>query len=84
MRTVERATTTASGRIKHAEKITVYLTTDELARIEQTLLAVRHRHGIKVDRGRLIREAVGLVLDDYVNTGRSRVPRLVERLRGIR
>lgn len=51
-----------SGRQRHDEKITFYCTSDEAVSIDSALLALR-RNGIKVDRGRLIREAVAYVLD---------------------
>src|SRR3712207_2627065 len=54
----------ASGRIRHDEKMTVYVTAEELLEIEQARLVLRARHGLAVDRGRLVREAVHLVLAD--------------------
>ena len=54
-----------SGRIRHDEKMTVYVTSDELLDIEHTRLALRRAQGLAVDRGRLVREAVALVLADY-------------------
>ncbi len=47
-----------SGRVKHDEKMTVYVTADELLEIEHARLALRSRHGLAVDRGRLVREAI--------------------------
>lgn len=47
----------ASGREPHAEKITVYLTEDELLSLEETKLALL-RDGIKVDRGHIVRAAI--------------------------
>jgi hypothetical protein len=58
-----------SGRVRHDEKITVYVTADELIDIEHTRLALRRDHGLAVDRGRLIREAVHLVLADATQNG---------------
>lgn len=54
-----------SGRIRHDEKMTVYVTADELMEIEHVRLLLRGRHGLPVDRGRLVREAVSLVLADF-------------------
>jgi hypothetical protein len=54
----------ASGRIRHDEKMTVYVTSDELLDIEHARLALRSVHGLVVDRGRLVREAIALVLAD--------------------
>ena len=53
----------ASGREAHPQKITVYLSADELLDLERarlTLLA----HGIGVDRGRLVREAIAVLMMD--------------------
>jgi hypothetical protein len=53
-----------SGRVRHDEKMTVYVTSEELLRIEHARLALRSQHGLAVDRGRLVREALALVLGD--------------------
>ena len=53
-----------SGRVRHDEKMTVYVTGEELLEIEQARLVLRSRHGLAVDRGRLVREAVSMVLAD--------------------
>ena len=58
-----------SGRVKHDEKMTVYVTADELLDIEQARLVLRREHGLAVDRGRLVREAVSLVLSDLEARG---------------
>jgi len=68
-----------SGRVRHDEKITVYVTSAELMEIEQTRLRLRGEHGLAVDRGRLVREAVGLVLADFEANGEDST--LVRRLR---
>lgn len=47
-----------SGRNHHAVKVTVYLTPDEALRIDANLLEIRRRTGLRVDRGRYIREAI--------------------------
>ena len=57
-----------SGRVRHDEKMTVYVTSDELLDIEHARLTLR-RHGLAVDRGRLVREALALVLADLEATG---------------
>ena len=54
-----------SGRVRHDEKMTVYVTSDELLDIEHTRLMLRRRNGLAVDRGRLVREALALVLADF-------------------
>ena len=58
-----------SGRIRHDEKMTVYVTSDELIDIEHTRLMLRRSRGMAVDRGRLVREAVALVLADFEANG---------------
>jgi len=58
-----RASRGPSGRVKHDEKMTVYVTAEELLDIEHARLSLR-RIGLTVDRGRLVREAVALVLAD--------------------
>ena len=59
----------ASGRIKHDEKMTVYVTSAELLDLERTRLELRAEHGLAVDRGRLVREAIDLVLADFHEHG---------------
>lgn len=68
-----------SGRIRHDEKMTVYVTSEELMEIEQVRLQLRGRLGLAVDRGRLVREAVSLVLADFEAHGEDSA--LVRRLR---
>ena len=53
----------ASGREAHSQKITVYLSVDELIDLERARLTLRGR-GISVDRGRLVREAIAVLLAD--------------------
>ncbi|GAA1434368.1 hypothetical protein GCM10009641_27470 [Mycobacterium cookii] len=67
-----------SGRIRHDEKMTVYVTADELLDIEHARLTLRREHGLAVDRGRLVREALALVLADLEAQGVD--PPLVQRL----
>ena len=54
-----------SGRVRHDEKMTVYVTSDELLDIEHARLVLRRSHGLAVDRGRLVREAIAMVLADF-------------------
>ena len=70
-----------SGRVRHDEKMTVYVTADELLDIEHARLALRRDQGLAVDRGRLVREAVALVLADLEANGLDSmlVRRLTER-----
>jgi hypothetical protein len=58
-----------SGRIKHDEKMTVYVTSDELIRLEHARLALRSGQGLAVDRGRLVRVAIDLALADLEEHG---------------
>jgi hypothetical protein len=53
----------ASGREAHPLKITVYLSADEFLDLERARLALRVR-GIGVDRGRLVREAIAVLIAD--------------------
>ena len=68
----------SSGRVRHDEKMTVYVTADELLDLEHARLSLRRAQGLAVDRGRLVREAVALVLADYEANGDDSV--LVRRL----
>jgi len=53
----------ASGRQRHSQKITVYLSIGELLALERARLALR-TYGIPVDRGRIVREALAVLLAD--------------------
>ncbi|TCI97605.1 hypothetical protein [Aeromicrobium sp. IC_218] len=53
-----------SGRVKHDEKMTVYVTSAELLEIEQARLRLRSELGRTVDRGRLVRAALAVALRD--------------------
>lgn len=68
-----------SGRQKHDSKITVYVSGDELVAMEQARLTLRAEHGLGIDRGRLVREAVAVLLADFDEHGADSV--LVRRLR---
>lgn len=69
-----------SGRERHDEKITVYVSADELLDLEHGRLVLRGEHGLAVDRGRIVREALAYVLSDLDAQGESSI--LVRRLRG--
>jgi hypothetical protein len=58
-----------SGRVRHDEKMTVYVTSDELLDLEHARLVLRRSHGLAVDRGRIVREAIALVLADFEAQG---------------
>jgi hypothetical protein len=68
-----------SGRELHEEKITVYCSPEELLDLERARLHLRAEHGLAVDRGRIVREAVAVVLADLEAKGESSI--LVRRLR---
>jgi hypothetical protein len=57
-----------SGRVRHDQKMTVYVTSEELLDLEAARLTLR-RAGVGVDRGRLVREAVALALADLDERG---------------
>lgn len=59
----------SSGRVRHDEKMTVYVTADELFELETARLSLRREHGVAVDRGRLVREALAIVLSDLDELG---------------
>jgi hypothetical protein len=65
----------ASGRESHDQKITVYLSASELLELERARVALRG-WGIAVDRGRIVREALAVLLSDLdVEGERSLVAR---------
>jgi len=68
-----------SGRERHDEKITVYLSPEELVDLEQARLSLRQEHGLAVDRGRIVREALAVVLAELEQRGDGAT--LVRRLR---
>lgn len=68
-----------SGRTKHTTKITVYVSDEELLALEQARLTLRGSHSLGVDRGRVVREAIAIVLDDLEALGEQSL--LVRRLR---
>ena len=69
----------ASGRVKHDEKMTVYVTADELLEIEHARLDLRRLHGLGVDRGRIVRAAIAMALADLDTRGED--SDLLKRLR---
>jgi hypothetical protein len=69
----------ATGRERHDEKITVYCSAEELLDLETARLTLRGEHGLAVDRGRIVREAIAIVLAELDAKGASSV--LVRRLR---
>jgi hypothetical protein len=71
----------ASGRESHSQKITVYLSGAELLELERARLALRS-YGISVDRGRIVREALAVLLADLDTAGEGSL--VAERLRQSR
>jgi hypothetical protein len=67
-------------RTKHDEKITVYISADELLALESARLSLRAEHGLAADRGRIVREAIAVLLADLGENGADSV--LVRRLKG--
>jgi hypothetical protein len=67
-----------SGRERHDEKITVYVSPDELLGLEHARIMLRGEYGLAVDRGRIVREAVAALLADLDARGRDSI--LVKRL----
>jgi hypothetical protein len=80
-----RATARLSGprspsrRERHEEKITVYVSPEELVDLEHARLVLRADHGLRIDRGRIVREALAVVLADLEAKGDQSI--LVRRLR---
>ena len=58
-----------SGRVKHDEKITVYVSSDELLALERLRLQLRAEHGIATDRGRIVRAALASALEQVREQG---------------
>lgn len=79
VRRLRPAASRTSGRERHEEKITVYVSVDELVALEQARLVLRAEHGVAVDRGRLVREAIAEMLLDLEQHGETSV--VVSRLR---
>lgn len=69
----------ASGRESHSQKITVYMSGSELIDLERARLALRS-YGITADRGRIVREAIAILLADLDSAGEDSL--VARRLRG--
>jgi hypothetical protein len=67
-----------SGRERHDEKITVYVSPDELLGLEHARITLRGEYGVAVDRGRIVREAIAALLADLDARGPDSI--LVKRL----
>ena len=84
VRTISRRRVTAaekspSGRELHEEKITVYLSSDELFDLDQARLMLRGDLGLAVDRGRIVRESIAVIIADLEAKGDQSI--LARRLR---
>ena len=60
-------------RVKHEEKITVYCSAEELLALETARLTLRGDHGVVADRGRIVREAIAVLLADLDAHGENSV-----------
>jgi hypothetical protein len=60
----------ATGREKHDQKITVYLSAEELLDLERARIALL-RYGIATDRGRIVREGIAVLLADLDAQGKD-------------
>ncbi len=69
-----------SGRERHDEKITVYISPEELYDLEQAKIMLRGDLGLAVDRGRIVRESLAIIIADLETKGEQSI--LVRRLRG--
>ena len=69
-----------SGRERHDEKITVYLSPEELYDLEQARIALRGDLGLAVDRGRIVRESLAIIIADLEAKGDQSI--IARRLRG--
>lgn len=76
--TVDRSPT---GRESHAEKITVYLSPEELFDLDQARLLLRGDLGLAADRGRIVRESIAIIIADLEAKGEQSI--LARRLRGL-
>ena len=57
----------------------MYISEDELYALEHARLVARAKHGLVADRGRIVREAVAILLADFEERGEESM--LVRRLR---
>ncbi len=55
--------------MRHSQKITVYFSDEELIALEDANLELRRAHGIRVDRGRIVRLAVSRAVADLTANG---------------
>ena len=58
-----------TGRVRHDEKITIYVSLEELLALERLRLDLRAEHGLAVDRGRVVRAAIASALAAIAEQG---------------
>lgn len=80
-RRVHNVDRSPSGRESHAEKITVYLSPEELFDLDQARLLLRGDLGLAADRGRIVRESIAVIIADLEAKGEQSI--LARRLRGL-
>ena len=80
-RRVNNVDRSPSGRESHAEKITVYLSPEELYDLDQARLLLRADLGLAADRGRIVRESIAVIIADLEAKGDQSI--LARRLRGL-
>jgi hypothetical protein len=80
-RRVSNVDRSPSGRESHAEKITVYLSPEELFDLDQARLLLRGDLGLAADRGRIVRESIAVIIADLEAKGEQSI--LARRLRGL-
>jgi hypothetical protein len=58
-----------SGRTQHTHKITVYMSAEELHRLDTMTAHIRYKLGVRADRGRVVREALALAYKELMLAG---------------
>ena len=58
---------------KHDEKVTFYCTREDLMALERARLRLRSEHGVAADRGRIVRAALGYLLEDFEARGEDSI-----------
>ena len=65
--------TRAERRPKHQEKLTIYCRSEDLIALERVRLRLRSEFGVAADRGRIVRAALGYILDDFEARGQDSI-----------
>lgn len=63
--------TEPEGRPRHEEKVTFYCTVEDIIRLDRAKLTLRADHRIAADRGRIVRQALTEILEDFEARGAS-------------